>query len=236
MRDGEMAFVFPPSVTTLAIVGSEDRFPVRRVYCVGRNYVAHIREMKEGDERDPPFFFQKPSDAVVSEGAVVPYPPATEDFQFEVELVVAIGNTARNVPVASALDVVFGYGVGVDLTRRDRQRESFKKGLPWEIGKSFDHSAPCGPLHTVASVGHRLEGGISLSVNGEVRQQGDLRQMIWNTPEIIANLSTQYRLEPGDLILTGTPAGVGAVVPGDRISAAIEGLVPFSFSIGPQEA
>ena len=236
MRVGEMAFVFLPSVTTLAIVGSEDRFPVRRVYCVGRNYVAHIREMKEGDERDPPFFFQKPSDAVVSEGAVVPYPPATEDFQFEVELVVAIGKTARNVPVASALDVVFGYGIGVDLTRRDRQRESFKKGLPWEIGKSFDHSAPCGPLHTVASVGHRLEGGISLSVNGEMRQQGDLRQMIWNTPEIIANLSTQYRLEPGDLILTGTPAGVGAVIPGDRISAAIEGLVPFSFSIGPKEA
>lgn len=231
-----MALVFAPSVTTLAISGSEDRFPVRRIYCVGRNYVEHIREMKEGDERDPPFFFQKPTDAIVSEGAMVPYPPTTDDFQYEVELVVAIGKSARNVSVESALDVVFGYAAGIDLTRRDRQRESFKKGLPWEIGKSFDHSAPCGPLHTVAAVGHRLEGSISLTVNGEERQRGDLRQMIWNTPEIIANLSTHYRLEPGDLIMTGTPAGVGPLVPGDRLVASIEGLAPFSLSIGPKEA
>ena len=230
-----MGLVFQLTPATLPIVGTGDRFPVRRIYCVGRNYVEHIREMKEGDERDPPFFFQKPADAVVSEGAVVPYPPATEDFQFEVELVVAIGAAGRNVPLEKALDLVFGYGVGVDLTRRDRQRESFKKGLPWEIGKSFDHSAPCGPLHPVADVGHPSEGRIAIAVNGEERQQGDLKQMIWNAPEIIANLSTQYRLEPGDLILTGTPAGVGPVVAGDRLVATVEGLTPFSFSIGPRD-
>ncbi|MGQ4273781.1 fumarylacetoacetate hydrolase family protein [Terrihabitans sp. B22-R8] len=231
-----MALAFDPEVTTLAIVGSDDRFPVRRIYCVGRNYVAHIREMKEGDERDPPFFFQKPTDSVVEEGAVVPYPPLTDDFQFEVELLVAIGKTARDVPVEQALDVVFGYGAAIDLTRRDRQRESFAKGLPWEIGKSFDKSAPCGPIHRVDDVGHRLEGSILLTVNGQEKQSGDLKQMIWNTPEIIANLSTQYRLEPGDLIMTGTPAGVSAVVPGDELIASIEGLTPFTFRIGPKEA
>jgi fumarylpyruvate hydrolase len=231
-----MGLVFQRTPARLPIVGSGDWYPVRRIYCVGRNYIEHIREMKEGDERDPPFFFQKPSDAVVSEGAVVPYPPATDDFQFEVELVVAIGAAGRIVPVEKALDLVFGYAVGVDLTRRDRQRESFKKGLPWEIGKSFDHSAPCGPLHPVSAVGHPAEGKISISVNGEERQRGDLKQMIWNAPEIIANLSTQYRLEPGDLIMTGTPAGVGPVVPGDRLVATVEGLAPFSFSIGPKDA
>jgi fumarylpyruvate hydrolase len=231
-----MGLVFTPTMTTLAVIGSEDRFPVRRVYCVGRNYVAHIREMKEGDERDPPFFFQKPTDSVVEDGAVVPYPVLTDDFQFEVELLVAIGKPARDIPVGRALDVVFGYGAAIDLTRRDRQRESFAKGLPWEIGKSFDKSAPCGPLHRVEDVGHRLEGSILLTVNGAEKQSGDLNQMIWNTPEIIANLSTQYRLEPGDLIMTGTPAGVGAVGPGDELVAKIEGLQPFAFSIGPREA
>jgi fumarylpyruvate hydrolase len=231
-----MNLVFAPVTTTLAVVGSQDRFPVRRVYCVGRNYVEHIREMKEGDERDPPFFFQKPTDSVVEDGAVVPYPPLTEDFQFEVELLVAIGKPARDIPVERALDIVFGYGAAIDLTRRDRQRESFAKGLPWEIGKSFDKSAPCGPIHRVEDVGHRLEGSILLTVNGLEKQRGDLKQMIWNTPEIIANLSTQYRLEPGDLIMTGTPAGVGAVVPGDELVASIEGLQPFKFHIGPKEA
>jgi len=230
-----MGLVFPHVATTLAVIGSSDRFPVRRVYCVGRNYLDHIREMKEGDERDPPFFFQKPADAVVSDDPVVPYPPQTEDLQFEVELVVAIGKPGRDIPVPRALDVVFGYGVGIDLTRRDRQRHSFKNGLPWEVGKSFDRSAPCGPIHPVAAVGHRLAGAITLAVNGEVRQRGDLKQMIWNTPEIIANLSASYRLEPGDLIMTGTPAGVGPVVPGDRLVATVEGLTPFSFSIGPKE-
>lgn len=243
LQDGGLAsggvaagLVFNPQLVTLPVAGRSERFPVRRVYCVGRNYVAHIREMKEGDERDPPFFFQKPTDAVVADGAPVPYPPLTEDFQFEVELVVAIGGSASSIPVAQALDVVFGYGIGVDLTRRDRQRESFKNGLPWEVGKAFDRSAPCGPIHPVADVGHRLSGAIALAVNGEVRQSGDLAQMIWNTPEIIANLSQAYRLEPGDLIMTGTPAGVGPVVPGDLLSASIEGLSPFSFSIAAKGA
>ncbi len=229
-------FVFSPQITALPIVGRDARFPVRRVYCVGRNYVAHIREMKEGDERDPPFFFQKPTDAVVAGGADVPYPPQTDDFQFEVELVVAIGAAASNISVERALDVVFGYGVGVDLTRRDRQRESFKNGLPWEIGKAFDQSAPCGAIHPVETVGHRLTGAISLSVNGVERQRGDLSQMIWNTPEIISNLSKSYRLESGDLIMTGTPAGVGAIVPGDALVVAVEGLTPLTFSIAGKGA
>jgi fumarylpyruvate hydrolase len=226
-----MNLLFTPNIVTLPIVGRHERFPVRRVYCVGRNYLAHIREMKEADERDPPFFFQKPTDAVTSEGEI-PYPPETGDFQFEVELVVAIGAAAINIPVERALDTVFGYAVGVDLTRRDRQRESFAKGLPWEIGKSFDKSAPCGPIHPVAAVGHRSTGTISIEVNGTERQRGDLKQMIWSTPEIIAKLSASYRLEPGDLIMTGTPAGVGPLEPGDRLVALIEGLSPFTFSIG----
>jgi fumarylpyruvate hydrolase len=224
-------FAFSPRIAALPIVGRKELFPVGRVYCVGRNYVAHIREMKEGDERDPPFFFQKPADAIVADGADVAYPPQTEDFQFEAELVVAIGAEAVNVPVERALEAVFGYAVGVDLTRRDRQRESFKAGLPWEIGKAFDQSAPCGAIHPVASVGHRLEGAISLSLNGVERQRGDLSQMIWNTPEIISNLSRSYRLQAGDLIMTGTPAGVGTIVPGDRLRVSVEGLAPLEFSI-----
>jgi fumarylpyruvate hydrolase len=224
-------FAFSPRIAALPIVGRKELFPVGRIYCVGRNYVAHIREMKEGDERDPPFFFQKPADAIVADGADVAYPPQTEDFQFEAELVVAIGAEAVNVPVERALEAVFGYAVGVDLTRRDRQRESFKAGLPWEIGKAFDQSAPCGAIHPVASVGHRLEGAISLSLNGVERQRGDLSQMIWNTPEIISNLSRSYRLQAGDLIMTGTPAGVGTIVPGDRLRVSVEGLAPLEFSI-----
>jgi fumarylpyruvate hydrolase len=227
-----MALLFAPKIVTLPIVGREELFPVRRVYCVGRNYLEHIREMKEADERDPPFFFQKPTDAVVTEGSEIPYPPQTDDFQFEVELVVAIGKSGANVSADRALDLVFGYAAGVDLTRRDRQRESFAKGLPWEIGKSFDNSAPVGPIHPVSLVGHLLAGAISIEVNGKERQRGDLKQMIWTTPEIIANLSASYRLEPGDLIMTGTPAGVGPLQPGDKLVARIEGLAPFSFSIG----
>jgi len=229
-------FAFSPKITVLPIVGREEGFPVRRVYCVGRNYIAHIREMKEGDERDPPFFFQKPADAVVAGSADIPYPPQTDDFQFEAELVVAIGAEAVGVSVERALDVVFGYAVGVDLTRRDRQRESFKSGLPWEIGKAFDRSAPCGDIHPVAAIGHRLTGAITLSVNGVERQRGDLSQMIWNVPEIISNLSKSYRLQAGDLVMTGTPAGVGAIVPGDRLVVSVEGLAPLAFSIVGKES
>jgi fumarylpyruvate hydrolase len=208
---------------SIGIVGSDRRFPVRRVYCVGRNYLAHIREMKEGDERDPPFFFQKPADAVVTDGRV-PYPTLTDDFQFEFELVVAIGSEASNVAPETALDHVFGYAAGLDMTRRDRQRECNKRGLPWEQGKSFDHSAPCGPIHPVAQVGHVRSGALSLAVNGTVRQDSVLEKMIWNVHEIVSELSKQYRLLPGDLIFTGTPEGVGPVQRGDRLTGRIEGL------------
>jgi fumarylpyruvate hydrolase len=216
----------------LPIVGRTGKFPVRRIYCVGRNYLEHIREMKEGDERDPPFFFQKPSDALVSDGKV-PYPACTEDFQYEFELVVAIGLAASNLAPQEALGCVYGYGVGLDMTRRDRQRESFKRGLPWEIGKSFDHSSPCGPIHPVSLCGHKLSGALELSVNGTVRQRSVLEKMIWNVPEIVSQLSRQYRLMPGDLIYTGTPDGVGPVVPGARLVGTVAGLEPLVVEILP---
>lgn len=214
----------------IPIVGSDQNFPVRRVYCVGRNYLAHIREMKEGDERDPPFFFQKPADAVVIDGRV-PYPTLTADFQFEFELVIAIGSEACDVTPETALNHVFGYAAGLDMTRRDRQRECNKRGLPWELGKSFDHSAPCGPIHTVAQVGHIQSGTLSLAVNGQMRQSSVLEKMIWNVHEIISELSRQYRLFPGDLIYTGTPEGVGPVQRGDQLVGHIEGLTPLHIEI-----
>ncbi|WP_151446272.1 fumarylacetoacetate hydrolase family protein [Lacisediminimonas profundi] len=216
----------------LPIVGRAEKFPVRRIYCVGRNYLEHIREMKEADERDPPFFFQKPSDALVSNGKV-PYPAFTDDFQYEFELVIAIGRAASKLNTEQALDCVYGYGVGLDMTRRDRQRDAFKSGLPWEIGKSFDHSSPCGPIHPVSLCGHKLTGALELSVNGQVRQRSVLEKMIWNVPEIIAQLSRQYRLMPGDLIYTGTPDGVGAVVAGDRLVGTVAGLEPLVVDILP---
>jgi fumarylpyruvate hydrolase len=209
---------------------------VRRIYCVGRNYLDHIREMKEAeDERDPPFFFQKPRDAIVPDGATIPYPRDTDDFQFEIELVVAIGAVAEAVPTTRARDCVFGYAIGIDLTRRDRQRECRDKRLPWDAGKSFDRSAPCGPIHAAEAVGHPRQGAITLEVGGRERQRGDLSQMIWNVDEIVANLSTSYALRPGDLIMTGTPAGVGPVTPGDVISGHIEGLGSLTVTIGPSE-
>jgi fumarylpyruvate hydrolase len=208
---------------------------VRRIYCVGRNYVDHIREMKEGDERDPPFFFQKPSDAVIGDGATIAYPPDTSDFQFEIELVVALGRGGRNLSRENALECVYGYAVGVDLTRRDQQRDMREKMLPWERGKSFDASAPCGSIHRAVEIGHPDKGAITLHVGETEHQRGDLAQMIWNVPEIIANLSTSYRLAPGDLIMTGTPAGVGPVSPGDRIHGAIEGVGNLVVTIGKPE-
>ncbi|WP_438390530.1 fumarylacetoacetate hydrolase family protein [Caballeronia sp. DA-9] len=230
------SYVVAPEIHTLAVAGAASLFPVRRVYCVGRNYVEHIREMKEGDERDPPFFFQKPADAIVGNGAQLAYPAYTSDYQHEIELVVAIGKGGSDIPVDEALDHVFGYAVGVDMTRRDRQREARERMLPWEMGKSFDQSAPCGALHPAAQIGHPSTGAITLSVNGARRQTGDLGQLIWNVPEIIANLSTQYALAPGDLIFTGTPAGVGPVVPGDVIEGSIAGLDTIRFTIGAARA
>ncbi len=222
-----------PPVVSLPVVGSETHYPVRRVYCVGRNYLDHIREMKEAeDERDPPFFFQKPRDSIVQDGATIPYPPDTRDLQYEIELVIAIGRTACNVSVADAQAYIFGYGVGIDLTRRDRQRDCRDKRLPWEAGKSFDLSGPCGPIYPAGTGGDPSKGAITLSVNGAERQRGDLAQMIWSVPEIVSNLSRSYVLEPGDLIMTGTPAGVGPVWPGDCIVGAVEGFGTITITIG----
>lgn len=229
-------YTFPvPEVVSLPVAGAAERFPVRRIYCVGRNYLAHIREMKEADERDPPFFFQKPRDAIVQDGAAIPYPLDTSDFQFEIELVVAIGKGGRKIPVASALDHVFGYAVGLEMTRRDRQFEARDRSWPWEMGKSFDRSAPCGPIHPAARVGHPASGAITLAVNGTERQRGDLSHMIWNVPETISKLSESYVLAPGDLIMTGTPAGVGPVVPGDTLVGAIDGLGTLTVTIVASE-
>jgi fumarylpyruvate hydrolase len=228
----EESVVVPPTV--LPVAGGSATFQVRRIYCVGRNYLDHIREMKESDERDPPFFFQKPTDAIVHDGATVPYPPATRDFQYEVELVVAIGRGGRDIPVDMTEGHIFGYAIGIDLTRRDLQREAGKSCLAWEMGKSFDRSAPCGPIHRIAETGPIRAGRIALEVNGTPRQSGDIAQMIWNVPEIIAQLSLQYELQPGDLIMTGTPAGVGPVVAGDRISCAIDRLGSLRIQIGPE--
>lgn len=229
------SYVIPAIEETVVPVEGGGQFPVRRIYCVGRNYVEHIREMKEADERDPPFFFQKPRDSIVLHDEAVPYPPLTSDFQFEGELVIAIGKPGRDIGTDTALDHVFGYAAGIDLTRRDRQRDARDMRLPWEVGKSFDASAPCGPITPAASGGHRLQGALTLSVNGQERQRGDLAQMIWNVPEIVMQLSRQVKLAPGDLIYTGTPAGVGAVVPDDVIEVAIEGLTPLRISIAPPE-
>ena len=220
---------------TVAAVAGGGVFPVRRIYCVGRNYLDHIREMKEADERDPPFFFQKPRDAIVPDGARVPYPPFTSDFQFEVELVVALGNGGRDVPVDGANGLIWGYAVGIDFTRRDRQRDARDMRLPWEVGKSFDASAPCGPIARVRDPAHFKDCAITLAVNGVERQRGNTGQMIWSVPEVIAQLSKQVRIEAGDLIYTGTPSGVGPVVPGDLISAHIDGLPSLTVTITPPE-
>lgn len=224
--------VQPPEVMAVPVAGTDALFPVRRIYCVGRNYLEHILEMKESDERDPPFFFQKPRDSIVLDGQAVPYPPATDDFQFEVELVVAIGKAGRALRKEKALDHIFGYAVGFDMTRRDRQRESGKKSLPWEIGKSFDASAPCGQLRPVSEVGHISQGRISVSVNGETKQDSLVEKMIWNVPEIVSNLSHLYDLGVGDLIYTGTPAGVAPVVRGDKLLGKVDRLSDLEITIG----
>jgi fumarylpyruvate hydrolase len=227
------AYIFEPEARpSLAVQGSSARFPVRRIYCIGRNYLAHIREMGEADERDPPIFFHKPSDSIVEQGMPVPYPTATLDYQYEAELVIAIGTAGEAIHVDDARQHIFGYAVGLDMTRRDLQRAAAKAGHPWENGKSFDHSSPCSPIVPVGLCGHPTSGALRLSVNGVPRQSTDLSQLIWSTSEIIAQLSRLYRLMPGDLIYTGTPDGVGAVLPGDRIEASVEGVSSFQAVIG----
>jgi fumarylpyruvate hydrolase len=224
--------IAPPLQPVISVTGSDKVFPVRRIWCVGRNYVEHIREMGQ-DERAPPFYFAKPADAIVPDGAVVPYPPLTKDMHHEVELVVALKSGGRNIPLEKALDTIYGYCVGIDLTRRDLQIASRDLKRPWEIGKAFDASAPCGPLRPASETGHPKKGRIALKANGQTRQDGDLSQMIWNVPEVIANLSEQVELAAGDIIMTGTPAGVAATVPGDKLECEIEGVGKLTVTIGP---
>jgi fumarylpyruvate hydrolase len=225
----EYVFV-PPPIPSVEIAGTRQRFPVHRIYCVGRNYAEHAREMGNDPKADPPVFFTKPADAVVANGVAVPYPPRTDNFHYEVELVVAVGGAGRNIAAAQALGHVFGYAVGNDLTRRDLQGASKKKGLPWDTGKAFDASAPIGAIRP-ASLGHIERGRIWLNVNGETRQQSDISEMIWSVSDIIAELSTLFELRAGDLIYTGTPAGVGPLKPGDRIECGIDGLESLSNTI-----
>jgi fumarylpyruvate hydrolase len=217
------AFPAMPS-PTVAIEGATTRFPVHRIYCVGRNYAAHVREMGANPEREPPCFFMKPSDAVVANGVSIPYASRTANLHHEVELVVAIGRGGLGIAAAQALDHVFGYAVGNDLTRRDLQAAMKEAGLPWDVAKGFDCSAPVGAIRAVADAGHVTDGRIWLDVNGQRRQDATLGEMIWRVPEIVAELSTLFELRPGDLIFTGTPAGVGPLQRGDHVVAGIDGL------------
>ncbi|MEZ5758571.1 MAG: fumarylacetoacetate hydrolase family protein [Emcibacteraceae bacterium] len=227
-----MGYVFePPVVSSVAIHGSSDRFPVRRIFCVGRNYAAHAREMGRDPDREPPFYFMKPTDALVDNGVDVPYPPQTGNLHYEGELVVAIGKECVNVSTEKALDYVYGYAVGNDLTRRDLQLDAREKGRPWDTGKGFDNSAPCSEIHTVDQVGHIADARIWLSVNGDIKQDSNVNKLIWSVPEVIANLSGLFTLEPGDLIYTGTPEGVGSVVAGDVIRVGVEGLTELETKI-----
>ncbi|HYD29916.1 MAG TPA: fumarylacetoacetate hydrolase family protein [Azospirillaceae bacterium] len=228
-----MASVIPVwSIPSVPVAGSADTFPVRRIYCVGRNYAAHAREMGADPTREPPFFFAKPADAVVPGGGRVPYPPATSSLHHEVELVVAIGKGGADIPADKALDHVYGYAVGLDLTRRDLQSEAKAAGKPWDMAKGFDQSAPISALHPAAAAGHPAKGTIRLTVNGDKRQEGDLSDQIWSVPEVIATLSRLVTLAPGDLIYTGTPDGVGPVKAGDRLDGSIEGLDTLTVTIG----
>jgi fumarylpyruvate hydrolase len=220
-----MDYVIPaPPVVVLPVEGDARRFPVRRVYCVGRNYAAHAREMGHDPEREPPFFFTKPADALVPRGGRVPYPPATADLHHEVELVVALGKGGADIAAAQALDHVFGYAVGIDLTRRDLQAEAKELRRPWDMAKAFDRSAPISALRPTARFGHPERNPIRLAVNGDVRQESTLGHHIWSVAETIAHLSGLVELAPGDLIFMGTPEGVAAVGRGDRLEASIEGV------------
>lgn len=231
-----MSFVFPPAPqASVAVAHSTDRLPVRRIFCVGRNYAAHAREMGKDPDRDPPFFFTKPADAVVDSGVPVPYPALTRNFHFEAELVVAIGKGGRDIPERQSCDHIWGYAVGNDLTRRDLQLEAREKGRPWDWGKAFDRSAVIGPVHPARDVGHPAEGAITLTLNGETRQDGNLNELIWSVPEIISILSHAIEIAPGDLIMTGTPAGVGPMVAGDTCVVSIDGLGSIETTIGPRQ-
>jgi fumarylpyruvate hydrolase len=212
-----------PAVTTVAVAGTDAVFPVARVFCVGRNYAEHSIEMGHDPDREPPFFFMKPADAVVANGRL-PFPTQTQELHHEIELVVALGEGGRDIPVERALDHVFGYAVGLDMTRRDMQTVAKKAGRPWDMAKGFDQSAPTSAIRVVEEIGHPTKGAVSLHINGEPRQEGDLDQQIWKVPETISFLSTLVTLRPGDLIMTGTPKGVGPVEPGDHLEGHIDGV------------
>lgn len=222
----------PPAVASVAVAGSEARFPVRRIFCVGRNYAAHAREMGRDPDREPPFFFTKPADAVVDDQQIVAYPPETNNFHYEAELVLAIGKGGVNIPEDQALDYIWGYAVGNDLTRRDLQLAAREQGRPWDWGKAFDRSAVCGPIHPVSELGHLDQGVIRLTVNGVVKQDADLKELIWSVPEIVSILSRTMEIKAGDLVYTGTPAGVGPLVPGDICVVEIAGLGSITTTIG----
>ena len=224
-----MAFVFTPEApVAVPVAGGDQQVAVRRVYCVGRNYAAHAREMGFDPDREPPFFFCKPADAVVpvaqDETLEIAYPSQTSNYHYEAELVAVIGKSGANIPVEQALDYVYGYAVGLDMTRRDLQMKMREMGRPWEIGKAFDESAPIGPIHRASDIGHVESGAISLTVNGETKQRSDVSNLIWSVAETIADLSKFFRLEPGDFIYTGTPEGVGAVKAGDLMVVGVDRL------------
>ncbi|MCB1670076.1 MAG: fumarylacetoacetate hydrolase family protein [Gammaproteobacteria bacterium] len=227
-----MNYLFTPSITALPLRGSESLVPVHRIYCVGKNYADHAREMGGDPEREPPCFFSKPADAAVYGQSSIPFPSHTGDLHYEVELVVVIGKEGANVSVEQAAEMVLGYAVGIDLTRRDLQAEAKAAGRPWDVAKGFDNSAPVSVIYPVSEVGLLERGEISLSVNGELRQQGDIGNMTWGIPAIIAELSGYFMLKPGDLIFTGTPAGVGSLRDGDQVEARIAGLGSLQINLG----
>ncbi len=230
-----MNYVVAPSVSpVIPVSGSEQMFPVHRIYCVGKNYAAHVREMGSDPQRDPPCFFMKPADAATT-SVRIPYPPGTKNYHYETELVLAIGKEGRNISTENAADYIYGYAIGFDMTRRDLQTASGGLGHPWDTGKGFDHSAPVSSIYPASVAGNMENGRITLSVNGELKQDADLSQLIWKSNEIIAQLSRLYLLKPGDLIFTGTPAGVGAVLPGDKLLATIEKLGELSIEITEPE-
>lgn len=224
--------ITPPATASVAVAGSQQRFPIRRVFCVGRNYASHAREMGSDPNREPPFFFTKPADAVIPASGTVPYPSATADLHHEIELVVALGGGGTNIDAADALNLVWGYGVGLDLTRRDMQAAAKDIGRPWDMAKGFDASAPCSPLIPASKLGHPDHQVIWLDVNGLRRQEGNLNELIWSIPEVIAALSRLVTLAPGDLIYTGTPGGVGPLNPGDEVNAGVDGVAEFKLTIG----
>lgn len=230
-----MSYVFdPPHPPSVAITGSVARFPVRRIFCVGRNYADHVREMGNDPRSEPPIFFTKPADAVVESGAIIPYASNTANLHHEVELVLAVGRGGAEISEDAAPEHIWGYGVGVDLTRRDRQAEAKQAGAPWDAAKGFDHSAPLSALTPVDASGHLSKARIWLAVNGNVKQDSNIADMIWRPPEIIAGLSRVWALKAGDIIFTGSPAGVGALQVGDAVTCGVDGLSPLTFTIGPR--